>query len=110
MTKLKKNKLSFSGCAISFKQNKQTKQNKNAKLPKQQTKLRQEFVIVSFSLCDAMSLSNGTLLWCVIYNFLLFLLLGDWTFIVNGRKRSYVLHAKLQEEATRWANAIQEVN
>ncbi|KAK2564848.1 Unconventional myosin-X [Acropora cervicornis] len=34
---------------------------------------------------------------------------GDWTFIVNGRKRSYVLHAKLQEEATRWANAIQEV-
>lgn len=38
-----------------------------------------------------------------------FLYLGDWTFIVNGRKRSYVLHAKLQEEATRWANAIQEV-
>lgn len=35
--------------------------------------------------------------------------LGDWTFIVNGRKRSYVLHAKLQEEAIRWANAIQEV-
>ncbi|XP_073237058.1 unconventional myosin-X-like isoform X2 [Porites lutea] len=34
---------------------------------------------------------------------------GDWTFIVNGRKRSYVLHAKLQEEAIRWANAIQEV-
>lgn len=35
---------------------------------------------------------------------------GDWTFIVNGRKRSYVLHAKLQEEAIRWANAIQEVH
>ena len=34
---------------------------------------------------------------------------GDWTFIVNGRKRSYVLHAKLQEEAIRWANEIQEV-
>ena len=34
---------------------------------------------------------------------------GDWTFIVNGRKRSYVFHAKLQEEAIRWVNAIQEV-
>lgn len=43
------------------------------------------------------------------FSFEFFLYLGDWTFIVNGRKRSYVLHAKLQEEATRWANAIQEV-
>ena len=49
---------------------------------------------------------DGNLLWCILFNFNL----GDWTFIVNGRKRSYVLHAKLQEEATRWANAIQEVN
>ena len=43
------------------------------------------------------------------FSFDFFFYLGDWTFTVNGRKRSYVLHAKLQEEATRWANAIQEV-
>ncbi|EDO44785.1 predicted protein [Nematostella vectensis] len=34
---------------------------------------------------------------------------GDWTFVVNGRKRSYVLHTKQQEDALMWTNAIQEV-
>ena len=52
---------------------------------------------------------DGNLFWGILFYFNFFAL-GDWTFIVNGRKRSYVLHAKLQEEATRWANAIQEVN
>lgn len=60
-----------------------------------------------------MTLGNLTGTLCGDYfisSFVFFVLSGDWTFIVNGRKRSYVLHAKLQEEATRWANAIQEVN
>ena len=37
-------------------------------------------------------------------------ILGDYVFTVNGRKRSYVIHAKTYEEATRWTSAIQDVS
>lgn len=34
---------------------------------------------------------------------------GYWSVIVYGRKHSYRLYCKLLNEATRWANAIQNV-
>lgn len=34
---------------------------------------------------------------------------GYWTVVVYGRKHSYRLYCKLQSEAARWANAIQNV-
>ncbi|CAB3995226.1 Unconventional myosin-X, partial [Paramuricea clavata] len=34
---------------------------------------------------------------------------GDYIFTVNGRKRSYVIHAKSYDEATKWTSAIQDV-
>ena len=109
MTKLKKIKLSFAGCtnrdvALLNKQTKKQNKTKTRNCPTaDKTMTGFCHLVIGVTLC------NGKLLWCVTCNILLFLLLGDWTFIVNGRKRSYVLHAKLQEEATRWANAIQEV-
>lgn len=38
-----------------------------------------------------------------------FLLSGYWSVIVYGRKHSYRLYSKLLNEATRWANSIQNV-
>ncbi|XP_046839992.1 unconventional myosin-X-like isoform X2 [Xenia sp. Carnegie-2017] len=34
---------------------------------------------------------------------------GDYVFDVNGRKRTYILHAKNEEEGTKWTSAIQDV-
>ena len=76
----------------------------SARWKKKREIVQTDFVLYVM-LCHLMETYYG-----VIYFILNSLPLGDWTFIVNGRKRSYVLHAKLQEEATRWANAIQEVN
>lgn len=38
-----------------------------------------------------------------------FFLTGYWNVIVYGRKHSYRLYCKLLNEATRWANSIQNV-
>lgn len=43
------------------------------------------------------------------YCFRLFFLSGYWNVIVYGRKHSYRLYCKLLNEATRWANSIQNV-
>ena len=109
---LEKIRLRFLGCencevASLMESVIRTLEKKNAKLSKRQTRLKNGFCpfVINVTLCHLTRTHHG-----VFYFILIFLPLGDWTFIVNGRKRSYVLHAKLQEEATRWANAIQEVN
>jgi hypothetical protein len=43
-------------------------------------------------------------------HFLFLIIPGDYIFTVNGRKRSYVIHAKSYEEATKWTSAIQDVS
>ena len=108
---LEKIRLSFLGCgncevaSFNGKCDPHVGKKKTRNCPNGRQDLRTDFVLY-VTLCHLMETYCGVFYFILIF----FLPLGDWTFIVNGRKRSYVLHAKLQEEATRWANAIQEVN
>lgn len=52
---------------------------------------------------------DGSILRCLIVVFVVVPPSGYWNVIVYGRKHSYRLYTKLLNEATRWANSIQNV-